>query len=429
MSYTARSAAAGPWWREPTKDQWYAFIAAWLGWTLDAFDFTVFLFLLVPIAKEFNADLTLVVLVGSLTMWMRFAGAMASGWMADRLGRRAPLMISILWYSLCNFIAGFSPTFLFLLVFRTLLGIGMGAEWPAGAALATESWPVRSRGLMSAVLQGSWALGYLVAAVLYATIFDSIGWRGMLWMGVLPALACVWIRVYVKEPEVWVENQRQQKEKKAQVKVPIAALFRTKKMALNTISCCWWLMSGFTVYYSIFGLFATYLTRELHLSASAVGWPLAFSNGLTFIASFFWGSLTDSIGRRWAMIIPAIIGAGVTPLYLLTTDYTTIAIAFSIQGAFAGAIYGINPTYTSERFPTEVRATAGAFCYHVGAVTGGFVPPVITYFAVERHMGFAIPMLIGTVGGLISFVITLFFSPETKGKELVADLQVAPVHL
>lgn len=425
MSYAGRTASADPWWREPTKDQWYAFIAAWLGWTLDAFDFTVFLFLLVPIAKEFHADLTLVVLVGSLTMWMRFGGAMAAGWMADRMGRRAPLMISILWYSVCNFIAGFSPTFLFLLVFRTLLGIGMGAEWPAGAALATESWPIRSRGLMSAVLQGSWALGYLVAAVLYATLFDVIGWRGMLWMGVLPALAVVWIRFYVKEPEVWVENQKQQREKQAHVRVPVAALFR-KGMALNTISCCWWLMSGFVVYYSIFGLFATYLTRELHLTAAQVGWPLAFSNGLTFLASFLWGSLTDSIGRRWAMIIPAIVGAAVAPIYLLTHDYMTLAIAFSIQGAFAGAIYGINPTYTSERFPTEIRATAGAFCYHVGAVTGGFVPPVLTYFAVEQHVGFAIPMLIGTVGGLASFVVTLFFSPETKGKELVSQLQIVP---
>ena len=126
------------------------------------------------------------------------------------------------------------------------------------------------------------------------------------------------------------------------------------------------------------------------------------------------------------MIIPAIIGAVVAPIYLLTTDYTTLAIAFSIQGAFAGAIYGINPTYASERFPTEVRATGAAFVYHVGAIAGGMVPPVLTYFAVEQHMGFAVPMLVGTIGGLISFVITLFFSPETKGKILVADLQIVP---
>jgi SHS family lactate transporter-like MFS transporter len=425
MSGSARSAAVQPWWKEPTKDNWYAFIAAWLGWTLDAFDFTVFLFLLVPIAKEFNADLTLVVLVGSLTMWMRFVGAIAAGWMADRLGRRAPLMISILWYSICNFIAGFSPTFLFLLVVRTLLGIGMGAEWPAGAALAVESWPVRSRGLMSAVLQGSWALGYLVAAVIYATVFDVLGWRGMLWIGVLPALAVVWIRIYVKEPQIWVDNQKQQKERNAEVTVPLVALFR-RGVVMNTLSTSWWLISAFTVYYSIFGLFATYLTRELHLSAAAVGWPLAFSNGLTFLASFLWGSLADKIGRRWAMIIPAVIGAAIAPIYLLTTDYTILVAAFSLQGAFGGAIYGINPTYASERFPTEVRATGAAFCYHVGAIAGGMVPPVLAWFAIEWHMGFAVPMLVGTLGGLVSFVITLFLSPETKGKILMADLEIAP---
>ncbi|MBV9827364.1 MAG: MFS transporter [Alphaproteobacteria bacterium] len=418
------SATTLPWWKEPTKDQWYAFIAAWLGWTLDAFDFTVFLFLLVPIAKEFNADLTLVVLVGSLTLWMRFFGAIAAGWMADRMGRRAPLMISILWYSFCNFIAGFSPTFMFLLVFRTLLGIGMGAEWPAGAALAVETWPMRSRGLMASVLQGSWALGYLVAAVLYATVYDVIGWRGMLWMGILPALAVVWIRVYVKEPEIWVENKRKQAEQNTEFKVPLAAIFR-RDVILNTLSACWWLASAFTVYYSIFGLYATYLTKELHLSAAAVGWPLAFSNGLTFIFSFVWGSLADRIGRRWAMIIPAIFGLFLAPIYLMTSDYMTMALAFSIQGAFAGAIYGQNPSYANERFPTEIRATAAAFCYHIGAVTAGFVTPILTYFAVEYKMGFAQPMLIGTTVGLISFIIALLLGPETKGKVLISDVELA----
>jgi SHS family lactate transporter-like MFS transporter len=426
MSGSTDPSRSQPWWREPTKDHWYAFIAAWLGWTLDAFDFTVFLFLLVPIAREFHADLTLVVLVGSLTMWMRFGGAVAAGWMADRMGRRAPLMISILWYSMCNFIAGFSPTFLFLLVFRTLLGIGMGAEWPAGAALAVESWPIRSRGLMASVLQGSWALGYLIAAVLYATLYDRLGWRGMLWIGVLPALAVVWIRVYVKEPAVWLENQKQQKRQRAEVKVPLAAIFR-RGMILNTLSACWWLGSAFTVYYSIFGLFATYLTKDLHLSAAAVGWPLAFSNALTFIASFFWGTVADRLGRRWAMIIPAVIGFCITPFYLMTTNYTAIVIAFSIQGLFAGAIYGQNPSYANERFPTEVRATAAAFCYHFGAVVAGFVTPILTYFAVEQGMGFAIPMFVGTSLGLVSFVVALLFGPETRGKELVADLQIASV--
>src|SRR6516165_2255976 len=172
------------WWKEPTKDQWLAWVAAWLGWTLDAFDFTIFLLIMLPISQEFNVPLTAVTFVFTLTLWMRLVGATASGWLADRMGRKTPLMISIAWYSVCNFIAGFSPTFWFLFLFRLLLGIGMGAEWPAGAALAMEQWPIRSRGFMSGVLQGSWSIGFLLSSVIYGFFF-VIGWRGMLWIGVL----------------------------------------------------------------------------------------------------------------------------------------------------------------------------------------------------------------------------------------------------
>ena len=128
-----------PWWREPTRDQWIAWFAAWAGWTLDAFDFTIFLLIILPISKEFGVPVTAVTAVLALTLWMRLLGATASGWLADRVGRKIPLMLSIAWFSACNFIAGFSPTFGFLFFFRALLGIGMGAEWPAGASLALES--------------------------------------------------------------------------------------------------------------------------------------------------------------------------------------------------------------------------------------------------------------------------------------------------
>ncbi|HYZ23906.1 MAG TPA: MFS transporter [Rhodopila sp.] len=426
MSADASDRLAVPWWKEPTRDQWNAYIAAWLGWTLDAFDFTVFLLLLVPISKEFNAPLTAVTLVFTLTLWMRLIGAVSSGWMADRLGRKAPLMISILWYSICNFIAGFSPTFIFLLIFRTLLGIGMGAEWPAGAALAMETWPARSRGLMSSILQGSWALGYLLSALLYATLFDLIGWRGMLWIGVLPALTVVWIRFYVKEPEVWVENRAQQRQQQAEVRAPLFAIFR-RDMLWNTFTACWWMASGFVVYYSVFGLFATWLTKDLHLSPALVGLPLILTNAVTFVASFLWGWVADIVGRRWAMIIPALLGLIVTPMYLLTSDYLLITAGFTLQGALAGAIYGQNPSYLTERFPTEVRATAAAFCYHQGAIFGGLIAPVLTYLAVGLGWGFAVPMLIFTTGGLVSFVVALLVGPETKGKRLVADLEIRPL--
>src|SRR5215471_11723170 len=215
-----------PWWQEPTKEQWYAWWAAWLGWTLDAFDFTVFLLIMVPISQEFGVPLSDVVAILSLTLVARLFGAVGSGWLADRVGRKLPLMLSILGYSLCNFVAGFSPTFGFLFFFRALLGIFMGAEWPAGAALAMEQWPIRSRGFMGGVLQGSWSIGFLLSSVIYGLFFDLIGWRGMLWIGVLPALSIVYIRYFVKEPEIWVENRKLQRTQHREVRVPLFSIFR-----------------------------------------------------------------------------------------------------------------------------------------------------------------------------------------------------------
>src|SRR5262249_61102645 len=157
-------------------------------WTLDAFDFTIFLLIMLPISQEFGVPLTEVAAVFTLTLWMRLVGATASGWLADRVGRKKPLMISIAWYSACNFIAAFSPAFWFLFLFRALLGIGMGAEWPAGAALAMETWPVRSRGFMGGVLQSSWGLGALLSSAAYGLLYDSIGWRGLVAVGGLAAV-------------------------------------------------------------------------------------------------------------------------------------------------------------------------------------------------------------------------------------------------
>src|SRR6516165_9470941 len=154
MAVAAESATL-PWWREPTREQWHAWIAAWLGWTLDAFDFTIFLLLMLPISRTFNVPLVDVTAVLAITLWMRLVGATASGWLADRMGRKKPLMISIAWYSVANLLAGLAPSFGLLFLFRALMGIGMGAEWPVGAALAMEQWPIRSRGFMSGVLQGS----------------------------------------------------------------------------------------------------------------------------------------------------------------------------------------------------------------------------------------------------------------------------------
>jgi len=413
--------ATVPWWKEPTRDQWLAWWAAWLGWTLDAFDFTMFLLIMVPISQEFHVPLTSVAFVLSVTLWLRLVGAVGSGWLADRVGRKIPLMISILWYSAANFAAGFSPSFAYLFLFRALLGIGMGAEWPAGAALAMEQWPIRTRGFMSGVLQGSWSIGFLLSSVIYGLFYDQIGWRGMLWIGVLPALSIVWIRYYVKEPPIWVENRRLQREEKREVRAPLIKIFQ-RGMLTNTLLACWWMASNFVLYYSIWALFATHLQADLHLTTLGTAVPFMIANIASFLGMSFWGWTADIIGRRWAMMIPATIAIFVAPLYLFTSDPLWITVGFGLQGAFGGALYSQLPSYLSERFPTEVRATASAFCYHQGAILGGLVAPVLAYFAINYNLGYAVPMAVGTIVAAVSVVIALSLSPETKGQELTADL-------
>jgi SHS family lactate transporter-like MFS transporter len=220
---------------------------------------------------------------------------------------------------------------------------------------------------------------------------------------------------------VWVENRRIQREQHQEFRTPLFEIFRLRILP-NTLMACLWMASGFVIYYSVYGMFATHLQKDLHLSAGMVAMPIAMANLIAFLASGFWGYVADVLGRRWAMIIPAAIGALVTPFYLLFDSYPMVAGAFIVQGAFLGAIYGQNPAYLSERFPTEVRATASGFCYHQGAIWAGFTGPILTYFAASQPMGFTIPMLIATTGAAIVFVVTLLYSPETRGKELVPEI-------
>jgi SHS family lactate transporter-like MFS transporter len=422
---TIETAKRIPWWKEPTKDQWLAWWAAWLGWTLDAFDFTVFLLIMVPIAKEFDVPLTDVALVFTLTLWMRLVGAVASGWLADRVGRKLPLMISILGYSLCNFIAGFSPTYWFLLLFRALLGAFMGAEWPAGAALSMETWPQRSRGFMGGVLQGSWGVGFLMSSAIYALLYNSIGWRGMLWMGILPALSVVYVRYLVKEPPIWAENRRLQREENREMRTPLFSIFK-RGMLGNTLTACWWMAGGFVLYYSVQALFPTHLQKDLGLSPAMLATPIMIANVVVLLAAGFWGWVADRFSRRASMIIPGVLSIPLAFFYLLTGDYTVMVVGYVMMGACGGGgMGGPVPAYLNERFPTEIRATATAFCYHQGAIWGGLVPPLLTYFATSYDLGFTIPMLIGACVGAASWTLGLVFGPETKGKVMVPDLVVA----
>jgi len=414
-----------PWWREPTRDQWLAWWAAWLGWTLDAFDFTMFLLIMVPISQEFHVPLTSVAFVLSVTLWLRLVGAVGSGWLADRIGRKIPLMISILWYSLANFAAGFSPTFTYLFLFRALLGIGMGAEWPAGAALAMETWPQRSRGLMGGVLQGSWGLGFMLSSAIYGLFYSYIGWRGMLWIGVLPALSVLYVRKYVNEPPVWLENRRRQREEQREVRAPLLSIFKPRVLG-NTLSACIWMAGGFIAYYAVNSLFATHLQKDLNLSPALVATPIFFANLGVFLATCAWGWWSDRFGRRWAIIIPALVALPLAPLYLLSTNFLWIAVGFVAQGLCAGGgMQGQMVPYLNERFPTEIRATASAFCYHQAAIFGGFVPLILTASAEYFGTGLAEPMIVATWIGCLAWSLAAYYGPETKDTEMVPDLVVA----
>ena len=430
IAATARddSPAAIAWWKEPTKDQWLAWSAAFFGWTLDAFDFTVFLFVMVPIAKEFGVSVTAVASILTLTLWFRLAGAVSAGWLADRIGRKTPLIIAILWLSLCNFTAGFSPNFLFLFVVRAALGIGMGAEWPVGASLAMEAWPARSRGLMGGVLHGGFAAGFALASLAYWLLFDAIGWRGLLWLAILPAIPlCLQIIFLVKESPLWVENRRKQREQKREIRAPLLVIFRRPLLA-NTLTACWWVAGVGVVYYSVYGLFAAWLQTEFRIDSGVIATAVLLSNLAGLATSWAWGWLADLIGRRWTGMIQAAIACAIAPAYLLTRDVNWIIGGIIVQGGVGGTLPAMASAYLTERFPTEVRSTAAGFCYHAGIVFGGFVPVIVSFLAVERHLGFALPMLIATWAGCLNAIAALRFSPETKGKVFVADLVVHRNH-
>ena len=335
--------------------------------------------------------------------------------------------------------------------------------------------------------------------------YTSIGWRGMLWVGILPALACVYIRFFVKESAVWQENNRKRVEQQrvmpvgaasgwsaatiltvfgwlaGAVVVAVALFFVLKAVApavlgglvepkllsilldpklvgvvaagftpfvlpslaalvgisiptqlaifrppylWNAFTASVWMTGQFLVYYSMIAMFASWLQKDLKLSPGDVALPNVLHNAVAFFAMGFWGFVADHIGRRLAIMIPAIIGCFIAPLYLNTTDLTWITVGFAMQGAFAGAIYALQPAYLTERFPTEVRGTASAFCYHFGAIFGGLVPPTITYLAVDRGMGFPQPMLYATIIGAVIAVVALALSPETKGIKFTSEVQV-----
>jgi SHS family lactate transporter-like MFS transporter len=364
--------APPPWWREPTRQQWSCFLAAWAGWVVDAFDFTVYLLVAAHIADEFGATLTAVNGVVTATLLCRLLGGIVAGSVADRWGRRAVLMASILMMALFDGAIALAPSLAWVLVLRVLFGFAMGAEWTAGATLAMENWPERSRGLASGVLQGSWAVGYFLAAMASRWVVPAWGWRGLFVLAAVPALLVVPLRLWVKEaprppraagtePASWRE---------------LAAPALRGRVAWATAV----LLLGFAMYYGLAASYPAMLRRERGLDAPAIGAVVAWFNVGMFCGASVTGPLFARHGIRVALGVPALLSIAVLPLYLGTAP-ALVPLGALLIGALGPGTCGVTPLLLARLFPAEVRGRAVGLVYHVGGLTAAAVPPLVAWLA------------------------------------------------
>jgi SHS family lactate transporter-like MFS transporter len=413
-----------PWYAQVTRDQWRAFWAVFFGWVVDAFDFNIMTFILIDIQRSFTVDRALAGALGTVTLIMRLVGGAVAGTIADRYGRKLPLMLSVLWFSLFAFLAGFSTSYTMLFALRALFGIGMGGEWAAGMPLVLEHWPARLRGLASGLLLGGWYWGYLLAAVAFQFVYPlfsatpDLGWRAMFWIAIIPALLTLWIRRNVKESPIWLERRRRIREASREGKsasAPEISLVRIfhRDMIGTTIQTTAVLGAFMCVYYSVNYWYPTVL-REA--GRPTLPYLAAFNIG-AIIGTAAWGRLSETaLGRRGAVTITLLLGMASLPLYLHASDPALGALGALMMGAFGMGVWGMAPAYTTERYPTSVRGVGPGFCYHAGAAIGAMMPYVL---GALQDRGFTLVNIMTAamlVSGLLS-VGLIWLGPETRGRE------------
>lgn len=416
-----------PWYREVSRDQWRAFWAVFLGWIVDAFDFNILTFILLDIEKSFTTDRALAGLLGTVTLVMRLVGGTLAGTAADKYGRKLPLMLSVLWFSLFACLSGFSTSYAMLFALRALFGIGMGGEWAAGMPLVFEHWPTRLRGLVSGLMLGGWYWGYLLAAVTFQFIYPlfndipDMGWRVMFWVAIVPALFTLWIRVRVPESPVWLERQRllreaaQQKRPFKEPVISVGRIFR-RDLLWTTVQTSLVIGAFMCVYYSINFWYPTFL-RETGRATLPF---LAVFNIGAIVGTAVWGRLSEGyLGRRGAVTITLSVGILALPLYVSTGSAWLLALGALMMGGFGMGVWGMAPAYTNERFPTAVRGVGPGFCYHAGAAIGAGMPWVLGKMqdaGIRLTDGMMIAMLISAIVA----VLLIWLGPETRGRQFTA---------
>ncbi|MFL6528001.1 MAG: MFS transporter [Chthoniobacterales bacterium] len=346
--------------RSLNRDQRNTFIACFLGWSLDAFDFFLLTFVIPPLAHDFGRSVAEIGYAITLTLAMRPVGAFVFGLLGDRFGRRIPLMIDIIFYSVMELATAFSPNFTWLLIFRALYGIGMGGEWGLGASLAMESLPVESRGLFSGILQQGYAFGYLLAAVVYWIVFPFFGWRGLFVAGALPALLVIYIRAKVPESPSWLRE----KSIASDFWKNVSAIVRQHWLLFLYVIL---LMTAFNATsHGTQDMYQTFLSEQRGLGVTAkatIGVIYAFGAicGGTIV-----GHLSQKFGRRRAIIGCALLGVLVIPAWVFSPSLALLVLGgfvmqFMVQGA-----WGVVPVHLNELSPAGLRGTFPGFAYQLG---------------------------------------------------------------
>ncbi len=363
--------------REPTRGQWTAFSAAWIGWVLDAFDFTIFFLVMPQIAKEFGVDHVATTGSIALTLLARFAGGWLAGVAADKWGRKLPLLLSVVWFALCDGAVALAPSFTAVLVLRTLFGVGMGAEWTSGTTLAMESWPRRSRAIASGVLQGSWAIGYILAGVISAFVLPRWGWRAMFVIAAVPALFALPMRW-------WIPESEEHAAAKAEGHVSLRSAFAADKTLLRRAAWgCGVMAFGFGAYYGLTGLYPTMLREELGLGDGGIARLVTLFNVGMLLGSIGVGVLTSRRGATIGIAVPATLALLAVPVYtgLAFSGSTALAIGAFLGGAIGTSFCGATPVVLTDLFPAAIRARLVGLVYHIGAFFAAFVPMAIASLA------------------------------------------------
>lgn len=387
------------------SNQRNAVAACFLGWTLDAFDFFVLTFVLTSVAKDFHKSILEISFAITASLFTRPLGAFIFGLLADRYGRRLPLMIDVLFYSAIEVLSGFAPSYSVFIILRLLYGIGMGGEWGVGASLALESVPAKWRGILSGLLQEGYAFGYLLAAIAYWVFFPHFGWRAMFFIGGLPALLTLFIRFKVKESEAWAATA----SKHDWVDYFWSILRNWKRFAYLVLLMA--LMNFIS--HGTQDLYPAFLQLQRGFRPGATAFVTVISMIGAIAGGLLVGLYSDRRGRRRAMIVSIGLALILIPAWIAAPNFGVILVgAFLMQFMVQGA-WGVIPAHINELSPDTLRGFFPGFAYQLGVAIAAFSAPIETALGKRMTYGHAMGIFAAIVLILGAAVIAL--GPEAHG--------------